>query len=37
MQLFPDSTDLRNAYFELEQQRVQAGTRGAECCHLPGA
>jgi len=37
MQMFPDSTDLRKAYFELEQQRVQAGTRGTECCHLPGA
>jgi len=37
MQMFPDSTDLRIAYAELEQQRVQAGTRGAECCNLPGA
>lgn len=37
MQMFPDSTDLRNAHVELEQQRVQAGTKSTECCNLPGA
>ncbi|HXZ40890.1 MAG TPA: glycosyltransferase [Terriglobales bacterium] len=37
LQLFPDSSDLRNAYLEVAQQKTQTGTEHSECCKRPGA